>query len=208
MMPTEQNDRLLECLRLLGGWKPQAYQGMRNAFEVRGDVTAISMRYKQGQAETIVDTEDLPLLLPIPVTWCPNYHWRSGRCNAVSGQVGGKTTLLHRVIMGSPAGRLVDHVNRDPLDNRRGNLRIGDNLLNAQNHGPLLATNSSGYRGVSYSKAHRRWAAYVELQGRKKHLGYYDTAEEAAQRVALFRAEMLPWSPEAAAILAAVDGAK
>lgn len=207
MTEREQNDRLAECLRLPSGWKPSAYRGMRNAFDVRGDVTAIKLRFKEGELEALIDTADLPQLLPIATMWHPNYRWRTGVYEAVAGQVCGRTTLLHRVIMDCPPDKLVDHINHDPLDNRRCNLRIGNKALNAQNYGHLLSTNQSGYRGVSYSKDHRQWESFIHLNGKKVHLGYHPTAEEAAEKVSVARAATMPWSPEAA-ILAAVDGAR
>lgn len=45
--------------------------------------------------------------------------------------------------------------------------------------GPSRA-NTSGYKGVSFDKSSRKWMAQVEVDGRNKHLGRYDTPESAA----------------------------
>ena len=41
-------------------------------------------------------------------------------------------------------------------------------------------SNSSGFRGVHWSKQHKKWQAQIQTKGKKIFLGYFDTAEEAA----------------------------
>lgn len=39
------------------------------------------------------------------------------------------------------------------------------------------------YRGVRWSKGHNKWLASINQDGKKRYLGYYDSAEEAAMVV-------------------------
>lgn len=51
----------------------------------------------------------------------------------IQGKRYGITIPMHRVIMGAPEGRVIDHLNRDGLDNRRSNLRVTTFEENARN---------------------------------------------------------------------------
>lgn len=74
---------------------------------------------------------------------------------------------------------LVDHINRNGLDNRLNNLRSTTAQLNMMNTS-LKQTNTSGYKGVSFSKEQKAWRASIRMdKGCKKHLGYFTTPQEA-----------------------------
>jgi hypothetical protein len=96
-----------------------------------------------------------------------------------------KTLALHTLLTGWPE---VDHENHDGLDNRRCNLRPatqGQNLANARKQ---ARPTSSWYRGVSWHKARGRWRGYIQVNGRQRHIAYFDDELEAA---AAFDAEAL-----------------
>lgn len=81
------------------------------------------------------------------------------------------------------ANKLIDHINRNKLDNRKCNLRMVTASQNAINS-KMFSTNTSGYRGVSFQpKANlsNPWTAYMHFSGKKMHLGYYKTKTEAAK---------------------------
>lgn len=77
-----------------------------------------------------------------------------------------------------PADQL-DHINGDKTDNRMFNLREVNNKQNQENV-PLQVNNTSGYRGVSYDTGYGRYRAYVCHNRETLCLGFYSTAEEAA----------------------------
>lgn len=113
--------------------------------------------------------------------WCAAKSQR-GHFYAVretSSQDGGKTLHMHRLIIAAPNGMDVDHRDRDGLHNWRGNLRI---CTNSQNHAnvPPSRANTSGYKGVSWYKRYGFWQAVIWHTGDRHHLGYFQTAKEAA----------------------------
>ncbi len=93
-----------------------------------------------------------------------------------------KTAILsmHREIIEPPAGLLVDHRNRNGLDNRRDNLRPATHSQNACNR-PKKKKTSSRYIGVSFRKRAGKWAAVIRNKGKKTWLGYFSSEIEAAK---------------------------
>jgi hypothetical protein len=82
---------------------------------------------------------------------------------------------MHRAIMGAPAGIEVDHIDNDGLNNTRENLRFATHQQNCFNK-PAPKSNTSGFKGVSWSDALGCWTAII----RGKRIGQFDTPEDAA----------------------------
>lgn len=75
------------------------------------------------------------------------------------------------MILEPPAGMLIDHINRDSLDNRRSNLRIctrSENVVNSD------AKKTSKYLGVHYAKREKMWVATIRI-------GRYETEHDAKE---------------------------
>jgi hypothetical protein len=84
---------------------------------------------------------------------------------------------------------LIDHINRDPGDNRLCNLREATRSQNAANK-KAHSTGRSGLKGASFHKPTGRWQAQIMRDGKKRFLGLFDTAEDAhAAYVVAARAE-------------------
>lgn len=123
-------------------------------------------------SEVLIDDEDEELV--------SRYKWHIGSTGyAVWRGVEGskkKTVRMHRLIANCPDEMVVDHINHNKLDNRRSNLRIctqSDNMRNKTNQG----------KGYWYQKQNSNWV--VEVYG--KHIGCFDTEEEAANIANLIR---------------------
>lgn len=93
-----------------------------------------------------------------------------------------RLALMHRLILGAARGEVVDHINGNPLDNRRANLRLADASINAQNQRVAHRNNKTGFLGVDFvpNKCPRRpFRAQIKIAGKKRHIGQYETAEAA-----------------------------
>lgn len=73
----------------------------------------------------------------------------------------------------------IDHINRNPADNRLVNLREVDSSQNKQNIA-ARRDNRSGYKGVFKHSQTGRWVAQIQADGKAKHLGCFATPEEAS----------------------------
>lgn len=85
---------------------------------------------------------------------------------------------MHRLIMSAKKGQIVDHINRNGLDNRKCNLRLCSIAENSRNK-KKPKTNTSGYKGVSFKKSHNKWQATIKVNKKIKHLGYFDNPKKA-----------------------------
>ena len=74
---------------------------------------------------------------------------------------------------------MIDHINGIKDDNRISNLREATRSQNYMNVS-MQKNNTSGYKGVSFDKRHGKWQAVCGLNGKIKHIGYFDTAELAS----------------------------
>ncbi len=90
---------------------------------------------------------------------------------------------MHRLIMGSPKGMLVDHIDRNGLNNRKENLRICTRSQNGMNR-IRNKNGTSKYKGVSWCVQPRcisKWYATIRLNGKDKFLGKFLVEEDAAR---------------------------
>jgi hypothetical protein len=72
----------------------------------------------------------------------------------------------------------IDHINGDKSDNRIANLRacsMSQNLANTRRP----RHNTSGFKGVSWSRMCRKWQAHIMVQQKSVYLGLYLTKEDA-----------------------------
>jgi hypothetical protein len=94
-----------------------------------------------------------------------------------------KIILMHVEIM-KHAGHLeegqVDHWDQNKLNNQEQNLRMATHTQQRANT-KRYKNNTSGYKGVSFNKQKDKWVSYIRVDRKLKHLGYYDTPEEAAE---------------------------
>lgn len=87
---------------------------------------------------------------------------------------------MHRQILGIDSPSIeVDHRDGNGLNNQRHNLRIANKTQNQHNRG-RQRNNSTGFKGVTFSKRDKCWMAYIKLSGRQRHLGNFDDPRMAA----------------------------
>lgn len=124
---------------------------------------------EKGQ-EILVDEEDWHLVAEH--TWC----LRNGYAATT---IDGRGLYMHRMILGLDGSRpIVDHKNRNRLDNQKQNLRI---CTFSQNSANRIADSDSktGMKGVCPDRG--RFRAYIMVNGKSRHLGCFETPELAKE---------------------------
>jgi hypothetical protein len=129
-------------------------------------MTAKTVILKIGNAEIILDKRDLKIDLSALWIDCEGYV-RLGR-----------KKRLHRIIINAPPDMDVDHRNRNPLDNRRSNLRICTPAQNARNR-PKPKNNTTGEKGVDYQKRQKSYRARIMADNQSYYLGNFDNPSAA-----------------------------
>jgi hypothetical protein len=80
-----------------------------------------------------------------------------------------------------PEGVHIDHMCHTKSCVRPDHLRATTNKENLENRAGLTKTNTSGFHGVSWSKASKKWHAYASHNGKRITAGYFSDINHAAQ---------------------------
>jgi len=127
----------------------------------------------------LIDNSDYKLI--------KEYKWRIDKGNscyyAITNTInaeGKKVPIrMHTILMNTPPGMQVDHINGDGLDNRRCNLRICTNSQNRMNQHKAIGR--SKYKGVTWHSIGKKWQARININGKHTHLGLFKKEENAAE---------------------------
>lgn len=123
--------------------------------------------------EFLIDSDDIDKV---------KYHkWRISHNHVITGTKGRNNIRdLSWIILDIEdiQDNVVDHINNNPFDNRKINLRLCKQSENTKNLS-LKSNNSSGFAGVSYIKKRNKWNSEIKINYKKIHLGEYKEKKEA-----------------------------
>lgn len=106
------------------------------------------------------------------------YTWTVN--GVVSTNIKRRHERIQNLLMCPEAGYVVDHINHNPKDNRRANLRLCSQHENAMNC-LTPVNNTSGYKGVSWSKRRNKWQVYIKHNYKHIYIGQYANKTDAAR---------------------------
>lgn len=158
----------------------------RYNYQIDEKVAYLHIKNRKDEIFTVIlDKEDLDKVINYKYKWCPLYNkWLDDyyiRATRYDGTVDGKpiytTVLLHQFIMDVEGSIHVDHINNNPRDNRKLNLRIISKSDNAINRKGLNTNNVSGERNVSWSESTKRWLVQLQVNGKNKCFGRFKENE-------------------------------
>jgi len=99
------------------------------------------------------------------------WKWRRNTFGHVVRGNGSKI-MMHRVVNLTPDGLFTDHIDRNPLNNQRVNLRSCTNAQNQWN---------TPHTGVGWHKHNVRWRARIKVNGKNISLGYFKAKSDALE---------------------------
>ena len=163
------------CLQSESGKRAGEGKRRKNSWIVNEDGLTVTGIDEQGRRFTI-DADDFEKV--------KSRYWRVDKRAYVFSfrykqevYTGAKRMQLHRYIMGDvPEGMVVDHINHDPTDNRKANLRIATAKDNSHNRKVC---------GVTYCEqcSNKPWAAAIQCGGIKRRKAFATAEEAIAQRL-------------------------
>lgn len=158
---------------------------MKNEYNVKGDVTEIVINSsKYGRLITEISTKDLDRAKEIKGAWYVKWS-KSAQSFYVAGWRKSPNrhgeVKLHRWVLGVNDPKIVvDHVDKNTLNNTRKNINKVSIAENGQNR-KIQSNNCSGETGVGWKKSSNKWQARIKVNGELKHLGYFSDFSDAVK---------------------------
>lgn len=122
----------------------------------------------------LVDDEDYEKVL--------GYAWYLlNNCGHLRAAVGTSKHQIYmqNLILPTKKGFEVDHKDRNGLNNQKENLRYATHSQNNMNKG-LQFNNTSGFKGVSWNNRLGKYHAYIHINRKRIHLGFFTNKIDAA----------------------------
>jgi hypothetical protein len=147
------------------GYKNKKY----NKYDLSGEY---GIGYTSNKKEFYFDLEDYDKI--------KNYCWSQAQGNRLNARnENGKTILFHQLILViDNVDLIIDHIDRNPLNNKKSNLRICTRQQNNMNC-DIQKNNSSGITGVEWHKINKKWIAKIGYNKKTIYLGSFENKEEA-----------------------------
>jgi hypothetical protein len=159
---------------------------VKNNYKIKNSETIIYIISKGETFECIIDTDDLEKI--------KQYSWHRGTKGYIVYK-NKETVYIHRLITNCPKGLFIDHIDGNPLNNKKNNLRVVTTQQNAQNRA-LMPNNKTGYRGVYFEKQTEKYRVQLVIDGTTMDFGRYDNVDIAGYVSAQIIKNFMPYSNE------------
>jgi len=130
-----------------------------------------------------IENSEKKVIIDDDFSFLKQYKWYLNSLGYVRATINKKRHFIHRVIMKAQKGQMIDHINRNPLDNKLSNLRFTTTQGNIANSvGFPRRRIYSKYKGITYDidpkRKTKKWVAGLEVLG-KRHTIRTETEKEA-----------------------------
>lgn len=142
----------------------------KNEIIIDGNIASIRL-YKDNKEikeKAIIDTDSATMVM--------NHKWSLTSRGYVINWT--KRLFLHHLVIGRNVNMVVDHINRNKLDNRRSNLRHVPQRINCLNC-KISKNSKSGINGVYFRKDIKKWCAQIKIKYKSINIGCFNNLEDA-----------------------------
>lgn len=129
----------------------------------------LSTKSKGAQGFAMVDDEDFDRV--------SKRNWYLTNGYAVSND--GDLVKMHRLILNASTDAIIDHIDRNQINNQKSNLRIVNREENVHNQKKRTGT-FNNYKGTLYIPRLKLWLSRCRMYKQDFHLGYFKTEIAAA----------------------------
>ena len=147
-----------------------------NTYDLSGEY---GIGYTQEGVIFYFDLEDYELI--------KNHYWHEHKEGYIRTKIDNlNRPMMHQIISEKYFdGNMLDHIDGNPHNNKKENLRIATQFENTKNH-KVYKNNQSGCSGVRFLENSNKWQSYIYYNYKNNQLGLYDSFEEAvnARKVA------------------------
>ena len=139
-----------------------------NRYDLSGDY---GIGYDKKDEEFYFDLDDYDKIKDIV--------WYVNKSKRVVGRYNNRNIFIHKLITNTNFNQTIDHINLNPRDNRKENLRIvtqQQNAFNRRGHGKL---SKFGVKGVSWVKLSKKWVGLLSFNRKNVYSKYFDNISDA-----------------------------
>lgn len=156
-------------------------ENLKNFFEHNNDGTTTVFDKKMDGIilKTIISTAMFEKMNSIKSKW--NIIKYGPNNYRVRATISSKKVYLHRFLMDAPDDLVVDHIDRNPLNNTSENLRLVSAQVNLWNQGPRKNTKYKKF--ITFVKTRETYRVRVTVNGIKLSFGYYKNLDDASRIV-------------------------
>ena len=165
-------------------------KSVANGYDIRNGHTQSCGHCRQSTYETLDDCGITVVTIPGGTFFAIDstdeetiklHSWYIGGNGYVVTNINSRRVYLHKMLLGVDNNTLVDHINRDKMDNRKSNLRHADKSLNAANAGLRRDNTVTKHKNIKFDKRYNTFIVRIVKDGVPHYCGRYKNLFDAVR---------------------------
>jgi len=156
----------------------------KNEIKTIGNIAYMALYDRKGNVNNITMFDSKFIEVVAPFRWCSYKHRNTYYVTTTLSEFeqleyNKKKLRIYQLFLEYEKPLMIDHKDHDGLNNLLSNLRIVSNRTNCENRSKVK--NKHGYVGLSWHSRDKIWSSTIQVNGKRVHLGNFQTKEEAAK---------------------------